>query len=106
MGLSGYHVGATRGRPEKQRRRILNSIFLKDDLSDVDDRTYSALWGPPMTSKRLQKLAESIAAFARTAKRSPNDLGQAIEEWEGDLEYLKATFYDRWGDFPWPGVEV
>ena len=27
---------------------------------------------------------------------------QAVSEWEEDLDYLKETFYDRWGDFPWP----
>ena len=60
-----------------------------------------------MTSARLQKkLAESIAAFTRTAKRSPNDLDQAVREWEDDLNYLKTTLYDRWREFPWPNMDV
>lgn len=105
--MSGYRVGATSGKPEGTRRRILNAIFLKDDLRDVDDEAYRSLWGRPMTSKRLQKLSETIAAFARNAKKNPiNSYERAIAEWEADLRYLKDTFYDRWGDFPWPDVEV
>lgn len=104
--LSGYRVGKTRGRPRNKRRRILNFIFLEDDLRDVDDLQYAAQWGRPMTSDRLQKLAETIAAFTRNAKRNRYDMSQAISDWENDLDYLKSTFYDRWGDFPWPDVVI
>lgn len=104
--LSDYHVGETNGLPEQRRRRLLNYIFLEDDLRDVDDPAYKASWGAPKTSDRLKKLADSIATFARNAKNHPNDLSRAIEEWEADLDYLKSTFYDDWGDFPWPDVEV
>lgn len=104
--LSGYRVGKTRGRPQDQRRRILNFVFLEDDLRDVDDPQYAAQWGLPMTSDRLLKLAETIAAFTRNAKRNRYDMSEAISDWENDLDYLKSTFYDRWGDFPWPEVHV
>lgn len=106
LGASGYRVGKVRGRARETRRRILNFVFLRDDLRGVEDASYAAEWGDPMTSKRLQKLSETIASFTRTAKRRPQDMEQAISEWEADLAYLKTTFYDRWGDFPWPDVEI
>ncbi len=52
---------------------------------------------------RLRKTAESIAAFARNAKRkSDNALARAVSAWEADLAYLKKTFDDGRYDFPWP----
>lgn len=106
MRMSGYRVGKVRGVARSHRRRILNYIFLRDDLRDVDDPEYAASWGHPKSSGRLQKLAETIAAFARTAKRRATDMSRAISEWEEDLEYLKTTFYDDWGGFPWPRIRV
>jgi hypothetical protein len=104
--LSGYQVGITQGRPTRERHRILNFIFLRDTLEDIEDRHYADEWGDPKTSRRLQKLSETLAAFARNGKRSPNNMEQAVSEWEYDLEYLRETFYERWGEFPWPDVEV
>lgn len=107
LALSGYRVGRTKGEPRDRRRRILNFLFLKDDLRDVSDAEYAAEWGHPMSSTRLRKLAESLAAFTRNAKRRNDaNMEQAIEEWEEDLDYLRKTFYERWGDFPWPTVAV
>lgn len=104
--LSGYRVGETHGVAEPERRRLLNYILLRDDLNDVEDRAYAREWGAPRTPKRLQKLANTIAALVRNAKRNPAFMRRAIEDWESDLEYLKETFFERWGEFPWPGVEV
>lgn len=106
LSMSGYRVGVTQGEPERLRRLILNYIFTRDTLDDVSDRAYAETWGEPRSSARLEKLSNTIASLARNAKRSPANLSRAIEEWEGDLQYLKETFYDRWGDFPWPEVEV
>lgn len=102
--LSGYAVGKTKGIDEDDRRRILNFLFLKDDLSDVDDALYAAEWGEPMSPRRLEHIAESVAVFASQALRKTNDYSQAIDEWAADLEYLKAVFYDDWGGFPWPNI--
>jgi hypothetical protein len=104
--LSGYRVGKVQGKPQDERRRILNFVFLEDDLRDVADQSYARSWGPPKSSNRLQKLCETLAAFIRNAKRNPVDMDQAIADWQDDLGYLRATFYDRWGDFPWPSVEI
>lgn len=104
--MSGYHVGKTKGKPEGLRQRILNYIFLEDTLEDVEDTAYADEWGEPKSSARLQKLTHTIASLVRNAKRNPHDTADAIRDWENDLEYLRETFYDRWGDFPWPSVEV
>lgn len=102
---SGYKVGQNGIHPAI-RMKILNYIFLADDLSDVDDKDYASEWGEPKTSERLYKLAHTIAALTRNAKRHPHDKSEAISDWEQDLEYLRETFYEGWGDFPWPDVEV
>jgi hypothetical protein len=104
--LSGYRVGKKRGKSVPERRRILNYIFLEDDLRDVTDSEYARSWGRPKSSDRLQKLCETLAAFIRNAKRHPFDMAKAIADWEHDLEYLRATFYERWGQFPWPDLDV
>jgi hypothetical protein len=107
LSASGYRVGATQGVREDIRRRLLNSLFLDDDLSDIDDVDYSAEWGNARTGDRLKKLVDSLTSFTKNAKRKERaDMRQAISEWVADLQYLKATYYDRWGDFTWPDVEV
>ena len=105
----GYKVGVS-GLPENQRRQILDSVFLQP-LAFLDDTTYLNEWGEPNTSRRLQKLAESIAAFTRNAKRrkkrrNMNSLSKAIQDWEADLAYLKRTYYDGHLYFQWPRTGI
>lgn len=104
--LSGYRVGKTKGKPPDERQRILNFLFLQDDLADVTDREYANSWGEPKSSKRLRKLCETLASFVRNAKRNPVDMTKAITDWETDLGHLRYSFYERWGEFPWPEVKV
>lgn len=107
LGMSGYRVGYIRGQPAGMRRKILNTLFLKDTLHDIGDREYASEWGGQRTPKRLKKIADSIATFVRnTKRRRDRSYAQAIEEWEADLSYLKEQFYDNWGGFPWPGTEI
>jgi hypothetical protein len=104
---SGYQVGATNGVVESERLKILNYIFLYDDLVDVSDRQYAAEWGDPKTGKRLQKMANSLASFIGQAqRRNSSGLLQAITEWKHDLGYLRSAYYDRWGNFPWPEADI
>ena len=103
--LSGYSVGKTYGIPSPKRIRILNYIFLKDDLSDIRDRSYAAEWGEAKSLLRLKKMADSISSFANQAIRNPNDTSVAVAHWTHDLAYLKKSFYDNWGGFPWPEIE-
>ena len=96
----GYKVGAN-GLPERQRRQILDSVFLKP-FPFVNDTAYLREWGEPNTSQRLQKLANCIATFARIAKRKKtSDCSESIQDWEADLAYLKRTYYDGRFDFRW-----
>ena len=107
LAASGYRVGVKDGVTEAVRRKLLNHIFLDDDLSDVEDLVYAQEWGDRKTGPRLKKIADSLATFAKNAKRNSYvNYDVAISEWEADLKYLKKTFYDNWGGFPWPDVET
>lgn len=107
LSACGYHVGRTNGETEEVRRKILNYIFLKDTLDDIENEKYKAEWGRPKTSERLQKLANVLATFANNAQRKKRgDFSKAIWDWHSDLQYIKKSFYDNWGDFPWPEIEA
>ncbi|WP_429018031.1 hypothetical protein, partial [Aeromonas veronii] len=60
----------------------------------------------PKSTTRLQKMANSLASFARNAQRSPHDTSVAVKEWKEDLDYLYHTFYQQWHRFPWPDIET
>jgi hypothetical protein len=48
-------------------------------------------------------MAESIASFARSAKRRDADtLAHAIGDWENDLQHLYHTYYVGRFGFAWP----
>jgi len=100
---SGYVVGETHGLYRIERHKILNAILLVDDLKDIEDRSYADEYGEPRTSKRLMKMANSLAMFAINAKRvSSRNSTHAINDWEEDLKYLKDNFYSKWPNFEWP----
>jgi hypothetical protein len=63
----GYHVG-TSGLPTHERRKILDLAYT-DNLPTVNNPIYMANWGLPRSGPRLQKIAESLAAFCRNRKR-------------------------------------
>jgi len=97
----GYHVGE-RGLPTLERRAILDSVYL-ESLPTVNNPIYMADWGLPRSSLRLQKIAESLAAFCRNRKRSDRRFtSAAVADWEADLAYLKEKYYDGVYSFPWP----
>lgn len=104
LGFVGYRVGAS-GVAADQRADLLDSVYAKA-LPPLNSKAYMESWGTPGTAARLSKLAGSLAAFARNAKRQQrNRLATAIAEWEVDLAYLKKTYYDGRYDFPWPLVD-
>lgn len=101
----GYEVGEN-GLPESQRRQILDSVFL-ERLPFVNGTAYLSEWGEPSTSRRLQKLANCIATFARNARRrNSGNLSQAIQDWEADLAYLKRTYHNGRFHFSWPQTGI
>ena len=62
-------------------------------------------WGMPYSPKRLQKMANSIASFARNAKRRHDTkMDNAISEWETDLRFLYEKFYVGRFGFGWPST--
>ncbi len=97
----GYKVGMN-GLPESERWEILDTIFLRP-LLQMDNAAYLSEWGEPRSAKRLQKLADSIAAFTRNAKRrSRGSFSKAIQDWETDLAYLRRTYYNNHCSFQYP----
>jgi hypothetical protein len=97
-----YHVGQLGGLSSFERKAILDRVF-EGRLPKVFVDSYMAEWSEPKSAKRLQKMAECIAAFARNAKRRKDDrMDQAIREWENDLEYLYNKFYVDYFRFAWP----
>lgn len=96
----GYAVGQL-GAYRTRRRQVLNYVF-NEKIPKVQSYDYMAEWGDPTSAKRLQKLANSLATFARNAKRRrTSDMEHAIAEWEEDLAYLKNTYFDGLFSFDW-----
>lgn len=97
----GYKVGMN-GLSESERWEILDTVFLRP-LLHMDNIVYLSEWGEPNSAERLQKLADSIAAFARNAKRrNRSSFSKAIQDWETDLAYLKRTYYNNRFSFQYP----
>ena len=103
LAFLGYRVGQN-GVGEPERREILDFAY-RNEMPNVNSLEYMEEWGMPRTWARLKKMAESIAAFTRNAKRKNQPgLSIAIEEWESDLEYLRTRYYVGRYDFSWPST--
>ncbi|MFA6031552.1 MAG: hypothetical protein WC889_01480 [Myxococcota bacterium] len=97
-----YRVGKTNGEPAPVRHAILDRVF-GAFLPPVFPKDYMDAWGIPKSAARLKKMAESLAAFTRNAKRrDPNLLDEAIRQWEADLEHLHEKYYVGRFHFGWP----
>lgn len=98
----GYKVGNTDGEIAGVRERILSEMF-KGPIPPVFPKVYLDQWSAPSSPARLQKLAETIAALTRNAKRRRDSRMQAaIRDWERDLEYLYMEYYVGKFCFAWP----
>jgi hypothetical protein len=107
LSFLGYNVGQ-KGAYRNERQHILDYVY-NERLPRVDSVEYMAEWGELETSRRLRKLAESLASFARMARRKNSaDMRLAISEWEEDLAVLKTKYYDGRYDnvFFWPHRQV
>lgn len=101
-----YHVGRTQGEPSPVRHSILDRVF-DSALPPVFPKPYMDGWGEKKSAHRLRKMAETMAAFARNAKRKDDDrLDEAIRQWEDDLEYLHDRYYVGRFGFGWPTTRI
>jgi hypothetical protein len=100
-----YRVGGN-GEVNSIRHGILSRVF-EGSLPPVFPPDYMSSWGAAKSASRLRKLAESLAAFARNAKRRRDiTLNDAISDWEADLRFLFEHYYlDRFS-FAWPLTRV
>lgn len=103
----GYHVGRANGLPADARRLILDEAY--HFAVPYIDAENMVEWNSPETPFRLRKMANSLASFARNAKRrrDADCLADAIADWENDLAYLKSQYYDGqydYRDFRWPNT--
>lgn len=105
LGYMGYAVGYT-GPSELERHAALRRAYYARALPYVFPQDYRAGWGRPRSSSRLQKIAQSIASFCKNAKRRQGDMSLAIAEWESDMNWLRANYYDGRFRFEWPSTEV
>ena len=97
----GYAVGQ-KGAYRNRRQQVLDYVF-NEKVPKVQSNEYMAEWGEPKSTDRLKKLADSLATFARNARRRrSSDMDHAIAEWEEDLKYLKDTYYTDRFRFDWP----
>ncbi len=88
----GYHVGQE-GQPAANRIETLAKIFNAELNIDLFEKRYIDEWSSPASLGRLMKMARTIAALCRNAKRSPHNFSLAIKDWEQDLDYLRRTYY-------------
>lgn len=92
LSFLGYRVGKE-GKPLPERHLILAFAF-DSVLPPAFPLYYLSQWSRPSSSSRLRKMAESIASFARNAKRRDTMLlDQAIVDWELDLAHLYHKYY-------------
>lgn len=102
LSFFGYQVGQSSQINSSTRYAILDRLF-RIVLPPILPSSHLALWGLPQSRRRLQKMAETIAAFVRNAKRRQNpSYGRAIGDWEHDLQRLHDTLYVGRFDFVWP----
>lgn len=101
LSYMGYRVGRTDGVSSDIRRRILELVF-EGVLPPVFEPDYLREWGKPGSGPRLQKMAETIAALSRNAKRKKVEMRSAIKSWDQDLSFLYENFYIDKFYFAWP----
>jgi len=109
----GYRVGKSSELTISQRQQILVRIF-SIYLPNVMDPYEMREWHEPKSMLRLKKLADTLAANTRNAKRRNHDgkMNSAINDWETDLAWLKEKYYDGVYDgsgvekFDWPSTYV
>lgn len=96
----GYRVGRN-GLSAPVRQKMLSEIFTRT-LPPVFPKPYMDQWGVNGSARRLHKIADCLAAFARNASRLSGNYDEAISDWKEDLEYLHDAHYAGRYGFGWP----
>jgi hypothetical protein len=96
----GYRVGRN-GLSAPIRQAMLTQVFTRS-LPPIFPKPYMQQWGDNGSARRLHKIADCLAAFARNAARLPGNYDEAISDWKEDLEYLHDTHYVGQFGFGWP----
>ena len=102
--MFGYTVGKTNGWDTAKRQSFL-SDFLEMELPLAVTEHFGEEYGKPISTNRLRKVANLLASFCRLRLRdNPARYKHAIADWEDDLAFLKAKYYDGLGlkFVPWP----
>ncbi|MGG5807718.1 hypothetical protein [Falsiroseomonas sp. CW058] len=100
----GYRVGKTAGLPQRLRERILAEVFA-GPIPPAFPKDYVEEWGKPHSAARLRKMAETLAALTRNAKRRDDrSMAAAVADWEHDLRHLHDRYYVGHFAFAWPGT--
>lgn len=102
LSAHGYKVGRRSRLPTKLRQDILRRC-VEEPLMPVFTQTYLADWGDPRTVRRLQKVADLIAAQIRPNKTQA-DKQDAVAEWRADIAYLKSLYADK-ARLRWPATD-
>lgn len=107
LGLFGYTVGKTNGWREDLRQEFLMD-FIELELPQIVEENDGDKYGDPLTSKRLEAVANLLASHIRNAKRrDSHSMRFAISDWEDDLAFLKEQYYVRAGlRFSWPNTSA
>jgi hypothetical protein len=101
----GYTVGSE-GEPPRVRERILTEIFA-GPIPPVFPNEYLDEWGEPSTAPRLKKMAETIAALTRNARRRRDlKMKAAVRDWEKDLDFIYWEYYVEKFKFDWPTNKI
>lgn len=93
----GYHVGKARGRPESERKKILEFVLFKP-LPDVFPSAYRAKWGKPGAPERLVKICNHITMTADRRASRPN-YQVAVSEWRSDASWCRSEFNEEVRDY-------
>jgi hypothetical protein len=104
LALLGYKVGKS-GLSDLHRQHFLHDFVMKAVLPTSLPSSYLAEWGPAGSKLRLQRTVRHIV-FQKVLRESHDAIrySEAIEDWEGDVEFLRRTFSPTLSSSEWDEV--
>lgn len=89
----GYRVGKARGRPDAERKKILEFVLFKP-LPEIFPPVYREKWGGPGSPERLQRICNHITMTADRRASRPN-YEVAVAEWRSDASWCRSALSDE-----------